>query len=284
MSPVNPFDDAATARAVVDGSGTLVEWNEGARLLLGHPAAEVVGRPAADLLAGDLDGAPPGSDDAQWSGTLDLRHRDGHTVSAWVLAHRRPAADGAPVTWLAVSPLDPGPEPEDDPLIRAALAQSPCAMMIFDDRLLLRGVNDAMARLLGLPSARVRGLRATDFSVQPQDAELERRMRRVLASGRRHDMQAHLKAGGESRAHAWNARIAPLTDADGRVCGVCVSVHDLTEQHRARERLQLVNEASVRIGTTLDVTRTAEELADVCVPPAGRLRQRRPAGPARARR
>lgn len=45
-----------------------------------------------------------------------------------------------------------------------------------------------------------------------------------------------------------------------------MSVHDLTEQHRARERLQLVNEASVRIGTTLDVTRTAEELADVCVP------------------
>lgn len=71
-------------------------------------------------------------------------------------------------------------------------------MMIFDDRLLLRGVNDAMAQLLGLPSARVRGLRATDFSVQPQDAELERRMRRVLASGRRHDMQAHLKAGARA--------------------------------------------------------------------------------------
>ncbi|MYS77167.1 GAF domain-containing protein, partial [Streptomyces sp. SID5926] len=92
-------------------------------------------------------------------------------------------------------------------------------------------------------------------------------MRRVLATGRRHDMQARLRAVGESRAHAWNARIAPLTDADGRVLGVCVSAHDFTEQHRARERLQLVNEASVRIGTTLDVTRTAEELADVCVPP-----------------
>ncbi|CAM5588760.1 hypothetical protein STENM327S_04684 [Streptomyces tendae] len=177
MSPVNPFDDAATARAVVDGSGTLREWNEGARLLLGHPAAEVVGRPAADLLADDRDGTPPGHDDDRWSGTLDLRHRDGHTVSVWVLAHRRPAADGAPPTWLAVTPLRSGPEPEDDPLVRAALTQSPCAMMIFDDRLLLRGVNDAMARLLGLPPDRVRGLRATDFGDRPQNAELERQMR-----------------------------------------------------------------------------------------------------------
>ncbi|MGW4430717.1 SpoIIE family protein phosphatase [Streptomyces tendae] len=268
MSPVNPFDDAATARAVVDGSGTLREWNEGARLLLGHPAAEVVGRPAAELLADDdRDGTPPGRDDERWSGTLALRHRDGHTVSVWVLAHRRAAADGAPATWLAATPLRSGPEPEDDPLVRAALTQSPCAMMIFDDQLLLRGVNDAMAGLLGLPADRVRGLRATDFSDRPQNAELERQMRRVLTSGRRHDMQARLKAEGESRAHAWNARIAPLTDAGGRVRGVCVSVHDFTEQHRARERLQLVNEASVRIGTTLDVTRTAQELADVCVPP-----------------
>ncbi len=266
MSPVNPFDDAATARVVVDDSGTLREWNEGARRLLGHPAAEVVGRPAAELLADGGAGAPPSSGDRRWDGTLALRHRDGHTLSVWVLAHRRPAADDAPDDWLAVAPLEPGPEPEDDPLTRAALTQSPCAMMVFDDRLLLRAVNDTMARLLGLPPDRLHGLRATDISDQPQSAELELHMCRVLSSGRRHDMQTHFKAVGESRAHAWNVRIAPLTDRTGRVRGVCVNAHDFTEQHLARERLQLVNEASVRIGTTLDVTRTAQELADVCVP------------------
>ncbi|MEU6447527.1 SpoIIE family protein phosphatase [Streptomyces sp. NPDC046979] len=266
MSPVNPFDDAATARVVVDDSGTLREWNEGARLLLGHPAADVVGRPAAALLADGAEPAPPGRDDDHWSGTLELRHRDGHTVSAWVLAHRRPPQDGSPDTWLAVAALEAGPEPADDPLVRAALTQSPCAMMIFDDRLLLRGVNDAMAQLVGLPRHRLRGLRATDISSRRQNRELERHMRRVLESGRRSDMQTHLRAVGESRAHAWNARVAPLTAPDGRVIGVCVSAHDFTEQHLARERLQLVNEASVRIGSTLDVTRTAQELADVCVP------------------
>ncbi|CAM5558505.1 hypothetical protein SALBM217S_09392 [Streptomyces griseoloalbus] len=79
-------------------------------------------------------------------------------------------------------------------------------------------------------------------------------------------MQTHMKARAESYAHAWLARLAPLTDRAGRVRGVCVTAHDFTEQFRARERLQLVNEASMRIGTTLDVTRTAQELADVCVP------------------
>ncbi|MGW4926940.1 SpoIIE family protein phosphatase [Streptomyces parvulus] len=266
MSPDNPFDDAATARVVIDDTGTLREWSEGAHLLLGHPAAEVVGGPAAALLADGAHGAPPGLEADQWSGTLALRHRDGHTVPAWVLAHRRPPRDGSADSWLAVASLETAPAPVDDPLVRAALAQSPCAMMIFDDRLLLRGVNDAMARLLGLPRERLRGLRATDISGRPQTGELERHMRQVLETGRRSDMQAHLRAVGESRAHAWNARIAPLTDPDGRVTGVCVSVHDVTEQHLARERLQLVNEASVRIGSTLDVARTAQELADVCVP------------------
>ena len=51
------------------------------------------------------------------------------------------------------------------------------------------------------------------------------------------------------------------------LCAIkCVSAHDFTEQYLVRKRLQLVNEASVRVGSTLDVTRTAQELADVCVP------------------
>jgi serine phosphatase RsbU (regulator of sigma subunit) len=40
----------------------------------------------------------------------------------------------------------------------------------------------------------------------------------------------------------------------------------MTEQHWARKRLQLIAESGRRIGSTLDVTRTAQELADVAVP------------------
>ncbi|MFH8496549.1 SpoIIE family protein phosphatase [Streptomyces coeruleorubidus] len=267
MSPDEPFDDGVAARAVIAADGTLTEWSEGARRLLGHPAAEVLGRPAIELLA---DGAepPPVPEDARWSGTITLRHRDGHAVSAWVVAHRRPPDGPETAEWLAVSPPEaPVRELPDDPLVRAALTQSPCATMIFDERLRLRGVNDAMAALVGLPADRLRGLRPTDIGSRPQNAELEEYLRRVLSTGRRQDMQTYMKASGESRAaHAWLARLAPLTDDSGRVRGVCVTAHDFSDQYRSRERLQLVNEASVRIGTTLDVTRTAQELADVCVP------------------
>ncbi|CAL9646902.1 hypothetical protein SUDANB108_06526 [Streptomyces sp. enrichment culture] len=267
MSPDEPFDDGVAARAVIAADGTLTEWSEGARRLLGHTADEVVGRPAVELLADGAD-PPPTPVDARWSGTLGLRHRDGRTVSVWVLAHRRPPDGPEATDWLAVAPpgMPDGGGP-DDPLLRAALAQSPCAMMIFDERLRLHGVNDAMAELVGLPADRLRGLRPTDIGSRPQNRELEEHLRRVLRTGRRHDMQTYMKATGEDRGpHAWLARIAPLTDGEGRVRGVCVTAHDFSDQYRSRERLQLVNEASVRIGTTLDVTRTAQELADVCVP------------------
>ncbi|MFB0620138.1 SpoIIE family protein phosphatase [Streptomyces sp. AGS-58] len=265
MSRGYPFDDAATARAVIDDDGTLVEWNEGARRLLGHPAEAVVGRPAARLLAAVAPGAaPPGP---RWEGTVGLRHRDGRTVSVWLLAHRRPPQDGRPADWLVVTPLT-GPEPPaaDDPLVEAALVQAPCPVALYDDALRLRLMNAAMADIIGLPEERVRGLRLPEIGGKPQSDELEQGMLQVLTSGSRLDVRTFLRTGGEDQAHAWLARMAPVRDAGGRVRGVCLAAHDVTDNQRARQRLQLVNEASVRIGTTLDVTRTAQELADMCVP------------------
>ncbi|WP_217237836.1 SpoIIE family protein phosphatase [Streptomyces sp. AC555_RSS877] len=264
MSPEYPFDDAATARAVIDDAGTVVEWNEGARLLLGWPTADVVGRPAAKLLADPGDFPTPGKH--RWDGTLALRHRDGSTVSVWLLAHHRASQDG-PGHWLLVTPLTgDGPHAPDDPLDKAELVQSPCAVAVYDERLRLRRMNAAMAEVLGLPEERVRGLRVPEMSGRPQSEDIERHLHRVLVTGRGHDVRTYLPIGGNGRMNAWLARMAPITDAKGRVRGVCVAAHDFTDQYLARERLQLVNEASVRIGTTLDVTRTAQELADVLVP------------------
>src|SRR5690606_41653188 len=89
----------------------------------------------------------PGPTEAtRGDGTVTLRHRDGGTVTVWVLAHRRITEDGGAGDWLAVTPLDTGAqELPDDPLVRAAVFQSPCATMLVDRALPLRGVNDAMA-------------------------------------------------------------------------------------------------------------------------------------------
>ncbi|MGW0869546.1 SpoIIE family protein phosphatase [Streptomyces sp. NPDC002740] len=263
MSPEYPFDEAATARAVVDDSGALIGWNEGARALLGWTPADVLGRPAMELLT---DGTPDFTG-VRWDGTVTLRHRDGRPVRVWLLAHHLPAHADDPGHWLVVTPLAGGGSDSSDGLLAAAgLIQSPCAVAVYDERLRLRRINDAMREVIGLPEERVRGLRLAEIGGGPQSTELEQHMLRVLTSGRPQDVQTYIRTGGESRAHAWLARMAPVTDADGRIRGVCLSAHDFTENYLARERLQLVNEASVRIGSTLDVIRTAQELAEVCVP------------------
>ncbi|MEU9388341.1 PAS domain-containing protein, partial [Streptomyces sp. NPDC048279] len=152
------------------------------------------------------------------------------------------------------------------PYTRPATSRPRIAFAVYDERLRLRRVNDAMAEVIGLPEERIKGLRITEISGKPQSEELEQDMLQVLATGRPLDVQSYLRTGGEKRTHAWLARMAPVTDAAGRVQGVSLAAHDITENYLARKRLQLVNEASVRIGTTLDVSRTAQELADVCVP------------------
>src|ERR1044072_4393521 len=79
------------ARAVVDDHGTVTGWNEGAERLLGYTPAQVLGRPAASLLAEE----PPAGEFAalsalpRWHGALALRHRGGHRLDARVLAHHR---------------------------------------------------------------------------------------------------------------------------------------------------------------------------------------------------
>ncbi|MGA5446388.1 SpoIIE family protein phosphatase [Streptomyces umbrinus] len=265
-NPGYPFDETATARAVIDRDGILVEWNEGARRLLGHAPAEVVGRPAANLLAADDGALLPPSADRRWNDTLALRHRDGRTLDVWLLAHRRRPELGDRSDWLVVTPLENGePRTEADSLSAMFLEQSPCATALFDERLRLRRVNAVMAESIGLPEERIRGLRIPEIGGRPQNDELEASMLQVLLTGQRQDVQT-LGTGNADGALAWLARMAPLTDTEGRVVGVCLSAHDFTDQYLARERLQIVNEASIRIGSTLDVTRTAQELADVCVP------------------
>ncbi|AZQ32579.1 PAS domain S-box protein [Streptomyces cyaneochromogenes] len=266
MSPEYPFDEAATARAVIDDSGTLVEWNAGAERLLGHPAAAVLGRPATDLLADGGhrgSGAPEGE---RWDGILTLRHRDGSHITVWLLAHRVRPQDAGPDRWLVVTPIEADrPRLPDDPLDNVGLLESPCAIAIYDERLRLRRINPVMAEVLSLSEEHVRGLRAPELTGRAQSHDIERQLLRVLTTGRGTDVRTYIPVGGD-RTYAWLARMAPITDGKGRVRGVSVAAHDFTDQYLAQERLQLVNEASVRIGTTLDVTRTAQELADICVP------------------
>ncbi|MEU4491599.1 SpoIIE family protein phosphatase [Streptomyces purpurascens] len=260
-------DEAATARVVVDGHGVVTAWNEGARRLLGHRAPEMIGRSGAVLLA---DAAPAHVLDSltglpRWSGTATLLHRDGHRLTVGLLAHHR-ENDGAD-DWLLVSPVPrPAPTPEDDAFVRRSFAQAPSTMALYDTGLRLRWANADMERVVGLSEREMRGLRVTEIVLDPESERTEEGMRTALETGRLQELGAALHLAGHERESVWSLSLVPVRDADGRLEGVLLSAHDVTEQYLARQRLVLVDDASLRIGSTLDLPRTAQELADVAVP------------------
>ncbi|KAB2973582.1 SpoIIE family protein phosphatase [Streptomyces sp. SS1-1] len=260
-----------TARVTVDEHGTVTGWNAGAERLLGHPAGEIVGRPAAGLLAEPPRGRdlPPFPRLRRWHGTVALRHRDGRTLTAKVLAHHRTRENGRR-EWFCVSapPDRPSPpERHDDPFVSWSFTQSPCcATALYDTRLRLRRANRAMERAVALTEDDMLGLRVGEIVDDPAGRRAEESMARVLRTGEVEVDEDFLTAAGETRVGAWSLLMSPLRDAGGVVRGVCLTAHDMTEQHWARRRLQLIAEAGRRIGTTLDVMRTAQELADVVVP------------------
>ncbi|MEU9236609.1 SpoIIE family protein phosphatase [Streptomyces subrutilus] len=127
-----------------------------------------------------------------------------------------------------------------------------------EGRLLL--ANDEAKRLLGLPD---------DAEGRPigEVPGLDRRMADLLMS-RRVATDEVLETG--DRLLVVNQR---PTHTRGRAEGTAVTIRDSTEMRlltsraeTARRRLKLLYDAGVDIGTTLDVERTAEELAAVTVP------------------
>ncbi|GHH84550.1 hypothetical protein GCM10018793_49240 [Streptomyces sulfonofaciens] len=263
------FDEARTARANIDEHGAVLEWNEGARRLLGYRPDEIVGKPVARLLDEDAPDrtlreilALP-----RWHGTVPLRHRDGHRVEVWVLAHHRMDGDKG-LDWFLVSPLTgAATSPEDAALAARSFEQSPsCATAVFDMRLRQRRANGSMRRAADLTDDQMRGLRLSEIWDLPGADKIERAMVRLLRTGEPQFVENYLRVVGETREHSWSNYLYPLRDEDGALCGVGLTAHDTTEQYWARKRLQLLNDANERIGSTLDVARTAGELADVAVP------------------
>ncbi|MGW4538315.1 SpoIIE family protein phosphatase [Streptomyces chartreusis] len=127
-----------------------------------------------------------------------------------------------------------------------------------DGRLML--ANDEARRLLELPPD-------VEGRLVPELPGLDPDTKELLVSGREATDEVHLS--GE-RLLAINQR---PTDRDGGPKGTVVTLRDSTELQAvtgraevARERLRLLYDAGLRVGTTLDVLRTADELARVPIP------------------
>ncbi|MFE3168949.1 SpoIIE family protein phosphatase [Streptomyces sp. NPDC059224] len=151
--------------------------------------------------------------------------------------------------------------------LRSLLENSAAAIAVWDTDLRCTWVNDAFARYDGIPRRHRLG-RPPQEALAGDTAGLATIMRRVLATG---DCVTGLNypsgAGAEQLAGRRSASLVRLNDGDGRPLGVCLVVLGSADgPPRAGDRLAVVSAAASRIGTTLDVMRTAQELADFTVP------------------
>ncbi|MEE4543937.1 SpoIIE family protein phosphatase [Streptomyces sp. V4-01] len=132
-------------------------------------------------------------------------------------------------------------------------------VLIRDDDGRVRLANDEARRLLGLPEG-VEGREVEELGLPEHVTQL-------LAAGKPVTDEV-VEAGDRLLAVTIRS-----TDRNGGPPGSVATLRDSTELRamsgkadEARGRLKLLHDASVAIGTTLDVTRTAQELTEVTVP------------------
>ncbi|MEU6350849.1 SpoIIE family protein phosphatase [Streptomyces sp. NPDC047072] len=283
VRPSGLLDVLGMASVVLDTEGRIVLWSPQAEELFGYPAREALGTYAAQLMIHEqhvdlvvklfADVMETGQ---SWAGAFPIRHKDGSTRLV-EFRNMRLMDDRGDVYALGlcadqetVRRLD-----RDVALSTRLVSQSPIGLAVMDTDLRYVSVNPALEQLNGIPAAEHIGRTMAEVLPHLDVAAFEAAAREVLRTGvplvDRHTV-GRTPADPDTE-HAWSISVYRLEDAMGNVLGVAGSVLDVTEQHRAaveaeaaRHRLALVADASARIGTTLDLDRTARELADVAVP------------------
>jgi PAS domain S-box-containing protein len=254
------------AMITVDEAGTVTGWSPGAHLLLGYLAGQVVGQPVARILAsGDrvLSAVRDG-----WSGELTVRHADHRLLTlpaqAYALSHRGDRQ------WLLMvtEPEESFASQNGQAMLDWLFSGSPIALAVYDTHMRWVWQNTAMNRMIGTSQQERRVRQPQDVLTGPDVDHLERHLREAMDTG---FATAAFTIRGRTPAdpdhdHIFSATASPLRGRAGQSLGVCATAHDVTKQHRYRERLAILNEASMHIGSTLDLRGTAQELADVAVP------------------
>ena len=266
-------EKAPVAIAVTDARGTVSGWTAAARRLLGHAAEEAIGRPLELLLTPERAGAGeprPPAGAADRTGFVEARHKDGHRIPLMLRLIPISAAEGETGSLVSAVPLaeaEPSLAARDD-ISASLLGAMPLAIRIWDRNLRCVWLNDTAEGVQGIPRAKQLGRRPHEV-LPGFDADAVREsIRRVLETGKPVVDHEFLWTSPNGRARrSISMTFFRLEGIGGLPFGVCSLAVDIGRSW-TRERLSLLNEASTRIGTTLDVMTTAQELADLAI---GRL-------------
>ncbi|MFF0001085.1 SpoIIE family protein phosphatase [Streptomyces avermitilis] len=266
-------EPGSEADVLLDACGRVAAWGPGAQQMLGCPAREAVGRSADEFLYDPADAADIVR---RWEkgarrGALVLRQRSGKPLAAQIWVRALTSANGDP-QWLVQAARTAVLRTYEygRALLKGLFTDSPFNIDIFDTELRFVGLNIAERRAGVFQGTEYSGHTMREMAppgLLDVDA-LEARQRRVLETGKAlidTEVVGH-PVTNSPREYVWSESILPLRDPSGRVIALGHVVSDVTQRVRSRERLVLTNEAAIGIGTTLDLWRTARELAEVAVP------------------
>lgn len=254
--------------ALINDAGVVAAWTRGAEQLIGLPTGEAVGRRAEFFLGPDDGLTISGLADRiagrhGWSDDVQTAYADRCHLRISRLTHA--AGD---VFWLLSAPATAA---AGIPARRVSAGSRPHGVAVWDQFLRCIMVNDELEQADGIPRAQLLGHRMAQM-IPGIDAEaLETVMRNVLRNGTPITDYRHRqhRETSRSRDRTHLVSLFRLDGADGVGMGVCSLLADVTDEQRENERLAVLGRASIRVGTTDDIMRTAQELADFTVPSIG---------------
>ncbi|MFC9670570.1 SpoIIE family protein phosphatase [Streptomyces sp. NPDC056949] len=281
--PGGLLDLLSVAAVVLDSAGRIVFWSPQADEVFGYTAEEALGQYAARLLVHEeqrdvvvgLFAEVMGTGES-WAGAFPIRHKDGSTRLV-EFRNMRLVDDLGDIYALGIAADQSTLQrvETDLALSQRLVSQAPIGIALLDTNLRYVLVNPELERINGIPAADHLGRYPHDILTSLDVDSIESAMRRVLLAGTplidQHTVGRTL--ADPDHDHAWSVSHYRLEDSGGRVIGVANSVIDVSERHRAaaeadraRHRLTMIAEASARVGTTLEVEHTAQELVKVAVP------------------
>ncbi|MER7895565.1 SpoIIE family protein phosphatase [Streptomyces sp. NPDC096046] len=281
--PSGLMDLLGVAAVLVEADGRIDMWSPQAEKLFGYTGDEAAGQYAATLLlhpehrdAGIRLFAQLMVTGRGWAGAFPVRHKDGSTRIVEFRNMRLTDNLGDHYALGLATDRDTVRQVEREVALSSQLVtQAPIGLSVLDTQLRYVAVNGALASMHGVPEADHLGRSFREILPGDPFSTTENQMREVLRTGL---PLVDKQVVGRTRAdpdkdHAWAVSLYRLEDQSGHVLGIANVVVDVTDRYeaarqadRAQQRLRMMADGSARIGTTLEVERTAHELADVLVP------------------
>lgn len=281
--PGSIYDYIRVASFSIGPDGLIEQWSRRAAGLFGVPAHEAVGKdPVEAFMPGELRGDGHRRigevlDGKEWTGLVPFRMPGEDALHGlaeiYVMPSETATGERAAVCIVVDVRALRGIE-TDLAASQAIFGQSPFGFVLFGTDFTVLRANQRFATVFGGRADDHRGRTVHDYLAGTEADRLAATLSRVLETGESvTDLQLVGTAPGDTERRHWSMNLYRVHSGSGRPIGIAGLATDVTRRHiaareaaSARRNLALLNEASARIGNSLDLETTARELLDVAVP------------------